>query len=645
MVASQLRALFTGMGGIAATGKAIRPLVRRVQSLAPRLERMSDRDLHRESLSLLYRSQAGEPTLRLLPESFALVREASDRTLGMRHYDVQIWAGVALHHGAVVQMQTGEGKTLTATLPLYLRALAGRGAHLATANDYLARRDADLMRPLFQLLGLRVASIESATPPQRRREAYDADITYGTAKEFGFDFLRDRLSYRAATASGCQVLDEMQGMGTTSQRQQCQRELYFALVDEADSLLIDEARTPLIVSSLPGVQPESVCALYAWAATMAGQCIEWEDYEANPDTRQVLLTAQGRRKVRVTPKPEALNRVGLFDIYEHVERAVLVEKFYQRDRHYVLRKGEVVIVDEATGRLAEGRQWREGIHQAIQAREGVDVTPPTGDAARITLQNFFGRYQFLAGMTGTAHHARRELRTIYQTPVMIVPTHKPPQRRQLPPCIYATEEAKWQGIREEIEQLIAGGRPVLVGTRSIDRSETLARLLRSHNVEHAVLNARHADREARIIAEAGRYGRVTVATNMAGRGTDILLDDAVRELGGLHVICSELHESSRIDRQLIGRCGRQGDPGSFRFHLALDDEILRLGFGDDVAQRLARSSPDRRTPHRWAALFQRAQRRVENRHFQQRRLLQRHETRRLELQEQMGLDPFMDAVG
>lgn len=619
--------------------------VRRVQSLASRFSSLSDGELRRESLSLRYRSQAGESTARLLPEAFALVRETSERALGMRHYDVQIWGGVALHEGTVVEMQTGEGKTLTATLPLFLHSLAGQGAHLATANDYLAARDAELVRPLFKMLGAEVASVESATPPARRMAAYDADITYGTAKEFGFDFLRDRLRWRAATGTGCQVLDQLQGCGDSEDRQQCQRLLHFALVDEADSLMIDEARTPLIVSSLPGLQPESCLALYRWSAETAPRLEESDDYDLVPETRQVVLTPKGRRRIRVALKPEALNRVGLFDIYEHIERAVMVDRFYQRDRHFVIRRDEVVIVDEATGRLAEGRQWRDGLHQAIQAREGVEVTPPTGDAARVTLQNFFGRYQHLAGMTGTANNARRELRTIYGTQVRIVPTHRPPQRIQVEPRVFSNETGKWLGICEETLEVVQTGRPVLIGTRSIDRSEVLSSQLAECGVEHAVLNARHADREAKIVAEAGRTARVTVATNMAGRGTDILLSDEVRQFGGLHVICSELHESSRIDRQLIGRCGRQGDPGSFRHYFALDDEILRLGFGDDTANRLATQAVTERSAQSWANLFLNAQSRVENEHFRQRRMLQMGEKQRLELQEQMGLDPFMDAVG
>jgi preprotein translocase subunit SecA len=619
--------------------------VARVQDLAPRFTDLSDEEVRRFSLSLRYRVQAGEPTSKVLPEAFALVCEASSRALQMRHYPVQIWGGIALHDGDVIEMQTGEGKTLTASLPLFLHGLLGEGAHLATANDYLASRDAALMRPLFKYLGFEIGAVEAATPPGRRRAAYDADVTYGTAKEFGFDFLRDRLRWRAATGGGCQVLDQMQGRDAGSDREQCQRAFHFALVDEADSILIDEARTPLIVSSLPGIEPESCVALYRWAAEIAPTLEDVTDYDLNIDTSQVLLTATGRRGVRVAVKPTSLNRIGLFDIYEHVERAVLVHRLYQRDRHFVLRKGEVVIVDEATGRLAEGRQWRDGLHQAIQAREGVDVTPTTGDAARITLQNFFGRYQHLAGMTGTANNSRRELRAIYNTRVEVVPTNRPPLRERLSPKVYRDESAKWSGICDEVAQVLASGRPVLIGTRSIDRSEKLSSELQQRDIPHHVLNARHVDQEARIVAEAGVSGRVTVATNMAGRGTDILLDEQVLQLGGLHVICSELHESSRIDRQLIGRCGRQGDPGSFRHFLALDDEILSLGFGEATAARLLRLDPESRSSASWERLFLRAQRRVEATHFRQRRSLQQREKQRLELQEQMGLDPFMDAIG
>jgi preprotein translocase subunit SecA len=562
----------------------------------------------------------------------------------MRHYDVQIWGAVAMHQGAIVEMQTGEGKTLTATLPLFLHGLVGEGAHLATANDYLARRDAEWMRPLYQMLGYKVAAIESVLTGSRQ-EAYDADVTYGTAKEFGFDFLRDRLRYRAESARGCRVLDHLHGSGDSTKRAEAQRGLHFALVDEADSILVDEARTPLIVSSLPGLESSGGKVLFHWAAELAPTLIEHDDYDLHLDTRQVMLTPVGRRRVRVFAKPSELHDVGLFDLYEHVERAVLIQRTYQRDRHYVIRQGDVVIVDEATGRLAEGRQWRDGIHQAIQARENVEITPPTADAARVTMQNFFGQYTHLAGMTGTVHGARRELRSLYNARVQLVPTNQPPRRTRWKPRVLADENCKWEAICEEVRDLAQTGRPVLIGTRSIDRSETLSECLRSNDIEHAVLNARHAEAEAEIIAQAGQRGRVTVATNMAGRGTDIVLQHDVLLLGGLHVICSELHESSRIDRQLVGRCGRQGDPGSYRHYFALDDEVLALGFGEAAAKRIAQMDPARRSPQSWAALFLRAQRRIQSEHFRQRRLLQCQEKQRLDLQNQMGLDPFMDAVG
>ena len=620
--------------------------VRKIDSLEQALKKLADDQLRKESLSLRYRAHSGEPLEGLLPEAFALVREAARRTLNMRHYDVQMIAGIAIHHGHIVEMQTGEGKTLTATLPIYLAALLGRGTHLATANDYLAARDAALMRPIYEALGMTVGVVESQTPRVQRQAAYYCDITYSTAKELGFDFLRDRLLKRQLEEGFNSNVALMLGHGSgTTDHEPVQRELRFALVDEADSILIDEAKTPLIVSSLPGASRSATEALYKWAAEVAPQFVEVTHYQKKLKPREANLNADGRRLVRGMCKPAELDEISLIDIYEHVERAILVENEYQLDRHYVINDGEVVIVDEFTGRLAEGRKWRSGIHQAIEAREGLPVSLETGDAARITLQNFFLRYHQLAGMTGTVANSAAELKKIYAVKVSQVPTNRPPQRKRLPDRVFGNSEEKWLAIAAEVMEIHATGRPVLVGTRSIDKSELLSNKLSEYGIPHHVLNARHVSREARIVAQAGTLGQVTVATNMAGRGTDIQLTDQVRELGGMHVICSEIHESARIDRQLIGRCGRQGDPGSYRKFMALDDDILKMGYGANKAKHWAKlgKGPRKRFDH-LARLFHAAQTRVERENFKGRKMLLYQEKQRLKAQLQMGQDPFLDTI-
>ncbi len=604
---------------------------------------LSPAELRCASLSLRYRVVSGEPAERLLPEAYALMREAAERTLGLRHYDVQIYGGIALFERSIAEMQTGEGKTLTATLPLYLAALSGDGAHLATANDYLAERDARCVMPAFELLGMSVGILRSASSRDERRAAYQCDITYGAAREFGFDFLRDRLRNEGGELLPGERLRRMLGGEDTDEgTAPLQRGLNSMLVDEADSVLIDEARTPLVVSSAAADSQESA-AIYGWSATLSSQLGD-QDYLYEPQHKSVSLTSAGRRKVRDETRPPALSRTPLFDLYEHVERAIRVRIEFHRDQHYVVRDGRIVIVDERTGRLADGRQWRDGIHQAVEAGEGVPITVRAGDAARVTVQDFFLLYPRLAGMTGTAVSSRRELRSIYGLETRVIPTHRPVQRAQWPLRVFGTGEQKWQAIVEEICKLHRTGRPVLIGTRSISKSERLSASLAEAGIEHHVLNAnRHAE-EAQIVAAAGSLGRVTVATNMAGRGTDIQLGEGVAELGGLHVIGTELHDSERIDRQLYGRCGRQGDPGSFRQYAALDDEVLRVGFGGRASDRYrARGEKARQELAGCAQLVRRAQRRIERMHFQQRRQLLFQEKQRRAIQQEMGQDPYLDA--
>jgi preprotein translocase subunit SecA len=619
-----------------------------IAALEEPLMKQSDYDLKKTSLSLRYRARSGEPLDRLLVEAFALVREAGRRRLNMRHFDVQLLGGAAVHFSSIVEMQTGEGKTLTATLPLYLAALEGKGAHLATVNDYLAQRDADGMRPLYELLGMKVGCIQSQMPQPERKKQYACDITYGTANEMGFDFLRDRLLKRRISEGQRDLFGAMLGRAGSGNEEPVQGELHFMLVDEADSILIDEARTPLIISALPGEEEELEAEAYRWAAKVSPTFEEHEHFDYDHKDKTVELTLAGRRRVRETPKPAAMDRMPLSTIYEHIERSIKVAREMILDRQYVVRDGEIVIVDEFTGRLGEGRKWRAGIHQAVEAKEGVEITFATNQAARITVQDFFLRYDRLAGMTGTAASSAGELHKIYECRVIPVPTNRPPIREKLPTLVFGTSDDKWQAIIDDIAEQHQAGRPVLVGTRSIDKSEKLAHLLIERSIEHCVLNARHVAREAEIVARAGQLGKVTVATNMAGRGTDIRLGPGVHELGGLHVICTELHESQRIDRQLIGRCGRQGDPGTYRQFLALDDEILLTGFGpkkatklNEQGERLAGRGP----VSGFESLFYTAQRKVERRHFRDRKVLLYHEKERQKMQRAMSQDPYLDTAG
>ncbi len=632
--------------GRSATGRLARwsATLEQIASLEATLQKESDHQLKKRSLSLRFRAKSGEKLNGLLPEAYALVREAGVRSIGMRHFDVQIIGGIALFQGNIAEMETGEGKTLTATLPMYLHGLSGKGAHLATVNDYLAARDAEWMKPIYSLLGLSVGVIQTEDSQDQRREAYACDITYGTAKEFGFDFLRDRLLLRRM---GRQQADFL-GEGSTERwddtgEQPVQRSVYFALVDEADSVLIDEARTPLIIGSLGEKALEQVVATYQWAANHAPTFVEDDHFDYDHDTKKAELTAAGRQFLRSLPQGDILRAVGLIDLYQYMERAIKVHRDYQLDREYVVRDGEIVIVDEFTGRLAEGRKWRDGIHQAIEAKEDVEVTVPTGQAARITVQDLFLRYRHLAGMTGTAMTSAREFRKIYKMRVIRIPTNRPIRRERLKAHIFGTADAKWHAIAKEIREIHEMGRPILIGTRSIDKSEHLSRLLSDQGIEHQVLNAREIAKEAQIVERAGESGKVTVATNMAGRGTDIKLGEGVPEKGGLHVILTEMHDAARIDRQLCGRCGRQGDDGTFRYFLSLEDDIIESGFGPKRGDRyrdLGEKNQQQVEGH--STIFRAAQKKVERRHFRDRSVLLHHEKQRKKLQREMGQDPYLD---
>ncbi len=618
--------------------------LQQINTFEPILAAEDNRDLRKRSLALRYRAKAGEALSSLVPEGYALVREAAKRAINQRHYDVQMIGGMALFYGCIAEMETGEGKTLTATLPTYLHALIGKGSHVATVNDYLAERDASIMRPVYELLGMSTGVILTPDTQDTRRKNYSCDITYGTAKEFGFDFLRDRLLLRRMGMAQANLLNQL-----TSARLEpggempVQREHHFCLVDEADSILIDDARTPLIIGSLGDKAIERIVTLYRWAAEVVPQFREDEHYEYEHDDKKIELSTEGRQLVRALPKPEILRGVGLIDLYQYVERAIKVDRDFLLDRSYVVKEGEIVIVDENTGRLAEGRKWRDGIHQAIEAKEKIEVSVPTGQAARITVQDLFLRYKHLAGMTGTARSATREFKKVYKMRVIPVPTNRPVQRKHLPDRVFGTSDQKWKAIADDVREQHLKGRPVLVGTRSIDKSVLLSKLLTDKGIPHQILNAHEVALEAEIVAKAGEPGKVTVATNMAGRGTDIKLTPDVRAAGGLHVICTELHDSARIDRQLMGRCGRQGDPGTVQQYMSLDDDVLRTGFGPATAEKMiALGEKDSANPQKYLRLLQRAQQKVERRHLRDRFVLLFHEKERKKMQQEMGQDPYLD---
>ncbi len=536
--------------------KKLRPMVDHINSLEEEISSLNDEQLQSRILAWKEEVSAGASLDDLLPHVFAVVREASLRVLGMRHFDVQLIGGIALHQGRISEMKTGEGKTLVATLPVVLNALAGKGSHIVTVNDYLARRDAQWMGQLYNFLGLEVGVVVHGMTDEERRQAYAADITYGTNNEFGFDYLRDHMKFYA--------------------HQLVQRELRFAIVDEVDCILIDEARTPLIISGPADVAVD----LYARMNSMVPRLKKDEDFNVDEKAKTVTLTDEGVHKVEKILGIENLYDPENITYQHHILQALKAHQLFAKDSEYIVKDGRVIIVDEFTGRLMPGRRFGDGLHQALEAKEGVKVEAENQTLASITFQNYFRLYDKLAGMTGTADTEAVEFKEIYNLDVVVIPTHKTMVRKDLADVVYKTQQEKFKAIADDLQELHSSGQPVLVGTTSIEKSEHLSSLLKKREVPHEVLNAKHHEREAEIVALAGEMGRVTLATNMAGRGTDIVLGEGVRELGGLHILGTERHESRRIDNQLRGRAGRQGDPGSSRFYLALDDTLLRL-FGSE----------------------------------------------------------------
>lgn len=617
--------------------------------LIPKIKKLYDKyleydadQLKKETLDLGFESRTHGNIEALVVRGFALARAAAMRELEMAHYDVQLMGGLAMCRGNVAEMRTGEGKTLTATLPMFIRALAGEGALLATSNDYLAMRDAMWMKPVYNLLGLSIGVIQSEMSREQRRESYKCDITYGTMKEFGFDFLRDHAARREQQQRDFYYGGAAGGVAQAPTATAVHRKPHFILIDEADSILIDDARTPLIISSAgDDSSQQQETSLYQWCADSAPQFEEDEHYWYDRERRKVDLTPEGTALVREIAKPRDLAGVGLLQMYDFIERAIQVFRDYKIDRDYVVRDGEIVIVDEATGRISEGRRWSRGIHQAIEAKEHVKVSVDTATHAKITVQSFVSRFPHMAGMTGTAWTSVKEFKKIYGMGVSVIPTNRKPQRIELPIKYFATEDEKLNEIAADVKEVHENGRPILIGTRSIAKSEIVSRALTEIGIPHDVLNARQIEREAEIVENAGQQGRVTVATNMAGRGTDIKIDDEVRELGGLHVIGTEMHESSRIDQQLFGRCGRQGDPGTVQLYICAEDKLLESAYGKQKADRIRKTARIRGRRY-WIRLFEKAQNKVESQHYRSRKILMFNEKQLAKSQREMGLDPILD---
>ena len=538
--------------------KKIQPLVDTINAREPEIQAMDDAQLQAQTGKFKARLASGETVDDILPEAFATVREASVRTLGMRHFDVQMIGGIVLHRGRISEMKTGEGKTLVATLPAYLNALTGKGVHIITVNDYLASRDTGWMGKIFSFLGLTVGCVMHGLDDSERQAAYGADITYGTNNEFGFDYLRDNMKFERESL--------------------VQRDLHYAIVDEVDSILVDEARTPLIISG----PAEKSTELYYRVNGIIPQLKKETHYSIDEKARSSVLTEEGIAHAEKVMGVENLYDPANIDVLHHLNQALKAHTLFKRDVDYIVKNGEVIIVDEFTGRLMPGRRYSEGLHQALEAKENVKIENENQTLATITFQNYFRMYDKLAGMTGTADTEAAEFKKIYDLDVAIIPTNQEMVRSDYPDAIYKTRREKFNAAIDEIIALHKEGQPVLVGTVSIDVSESFAKKLKKRGIPHTILNAKNHEKEAEIISQAGQRGAVTISTNMAGRGTDIVLGEGVTELGGLHILGTERHESRRIDNQLRGRSGRQGDPGSSRFFLSLEDDLLRIFGGERI---------------------------------------------------------------
>ena len=596
--------------------KKINPITQKVLALETKYQPMSDAELQAQTPALKERLANGETLDDILPDAFAVCREAAWRVLGMKHFPVQIMGGIALHRGSIAEMQTGEGKTLVATLPAYLNALTGEGVHIVTVNDYLAKRDSEWMGKLYRWLGLSVGLIVQGMDGDARRGAYNADITYGTNNEFGFDYLRDNM--------------------VTYKDNMVQRGHVYAIVDEVDSILIDEARTPLIISgrgedssSLYTQVDRFVRTLHKSVVVELEDKVEADeqtdgDYVVDEKHKTCTLTAKGIKKAEEYFKVENLAAAENMTLAHHIDQAIKAYGVMQKDIDYVVKNGEVIIVDEFTGRLMIGRRYNEGLHQAIEAKEGVKIAAESKTLATITFQNYFRMYKKLSGMTGTAKTEATEFTEIYGLNIVTVPTNRPNIRKDYPDAVYKTVNGKYKAVIEQVLECHKNGQPVLVGTVSVEKSETLAKMLQKYTRDFNVLNAKNHEREAEIVAQAGKKGAITIATNMAGRGTDIKLDDEARAAGGLKIIGTERHESRRIDNQLRGRSGRQGDPGSSVFYLSMEDQLLRIFGGDRmraIADRLKLEEGVAIESKMLTRMIESAQRKVEGRNYDIRKQL------------------------
>ena len=575
--------------------KKLQKVVAKINGFTDAIAQLSDEQLQRKTTEFKERLAKGETLDDLLPEAYAVVREASDRVLGMRHFDVQLMGGVILHQGRIAEMKTGEGKTLVATLPVYLNALTGRVVHVITVNDYLATRDSEQMGKLYNFLGLSVGLIVHGLDFNQRKEAYNADITYGTNNEYGFDYLRDNMVMRPENM--------------------VQRELNFALVDEVDSILIDEARTPLIISGVA----EKPKDYYTMVSKIIPRLRAEVDYTVDEKAKNVTLTEEGVSHVEQLLGINNLADETNMELAHHVNQGLRAHVIMKRDRDYVVKDGQVIIVDEFTGRLMFGRRYSEGLHQAIEAKEGVKIEKESQTLATITFQNYFRMYHKLAGMTGTAKTEEDEFRSIYGMDVVIIPTNKPVIREDRPDVVYRTQMGKYNAIVEKVVERYEAGQPVLVGTVSIQISELISEMLKRRGIPHQVLNAKYHEKEAEIVAQAGQRQTVTIATNMAGRGTDIVLGEGVKDLGGLYIIGTERHEARRIDNQLRGRSGRQGDPGFTQFYISLEDDLMRRFGSDNIAGLMDKIGMDDDMPIENKMIsksIETAQKRVESRNFE-----------------------------
>ena len=580
--------------------KRMQPLVERINALEPEFKAMRDDQLKALTPKFRERIEQGEPLDNLIPETFAAVREASLRTLKMRHFDVQLIGAIVLHEGKIAEMKTGEGKTLAATMPAYLNGLTGKGVHIVTVNDYLARRDTEWMGHIYQFLGLSTGTIVHGLDDAQRKAAYAADITYGTNNEFGFDYLRDNMKFDRDSL--------------------VQPQLNFAIVDEVDSILIDEARTPLIISG----PAEKSTDLYYQVNSVIPRLSADRHYSIDEKARTATLTEDGVARCEQLLKVDNLFDSRYIELLHHINQALKAHTLFKRDVDYIVKDGEVIIVDEFTGRLMPGRRYSEGLHQALEAKENVKIENENQTLATITFQNYFRMYDKLAGMTGTADTEAAEFKKIYDLDVVVIPTNMPMIRKDFPDMIYKTRQDKFDAVLDEIEQLHAQGQPVLVGTISIDVSESLSKKLKKRGIKHSVLNAKNHEKEAEVVAMAGQKESVTISTNMAGRGTDIVLGQGVTDLGGLHILGTERHESRRIDNQLRGRSGRQGDPGSSRFYLALEDDLLRIFGGERISsimEKLGMPDGEPIEHNMISRAIENAQARVEGHNFEIRKQL------------------------